>query len=55
MKWFNIYWYKYLFKDCTGIRNFICRINGHSCGVIWYNSTGLEPDMHCKNCYEDLG
>lgn len=54
-KWFTIYWYRYLFSGCTGIRNFICRMKGHPSGVIWFNSCGLEPDMHCKNCNEDLG
>ena len=32
-----------------------CRALGHRCGVIWYNPYGLEPDMHCKNCGDDLG
>jgi hypothetical protein len=32
----------------------ICRWRGHKDGVIWTNITGLEPDMHCKNCGEDL-
>ena len=55
MKWFSIWWYKYLFKNNTGIRNIICRAKGHTYGVWWYNSHWLEPDMHCKNCGEDLG
>lgn len=29
-------------------------INGHKCGVFWY-SNGLEPDMTCENCGDDLG
>lgn len=33
----------------------ICRMQGHPHGVIWYNATGLEPDMTCKNCGDDLG
>jgi hypothetical protein len=32
-----------------------CRANGHKNGVIWYNANGSEPDMHCKNCGDDLG
>jgi len=32
----------------------ICRSRGHRDGVIWYNLSGLEPDMHCRNCGEDL-
>jgi hypothetical protein len=31
-----------------------CRAQGHPCGVAWY-SQGLEPDMTCKGCGEDLG
>ena len=32
-----------------------CRWRGHPAGVIWYNSGGLEPDMTCKECGDDLG
>lgn len=32
-----------------------CRASNHSYGVGWYNLTGLEPDMHCRGCGEDLG
>lgn len=32
-----------------------CRMNGHKCGVWWVNANGLEPDMTCKNCGDDLG
>jgi hypothetical protein len=31
-----------------------CRASGHRCGVFW-NSSGLEPDMRCVGCGEDLG
>ncbi len=55
MKWLKPPWWEYLLTNCTGWTNFICRIKGHPCGVVYYNSTGLEPDMHCKNCGEDLG
>jgi len=54
IRWFYIEWWKYLLKDCSGFKNFFCRIKGHS-SVIWYNVSGLEPDMHCDNCGEDLG
>lgn len=27
----------------------------HSCGPVWFNVGGVEPDMHCKNCGLDLG
>ena len=32
-----------------------CRMRGHPVGVWFYNVGGLEPDMHCKGCGEDLG
>ena len=54
-KWFTKEWYIYLFKDNTGIKNILCRAKGHPNGVVWYNPGGLEPDMHCKECGEDLG
>lgn len=32
-----------------------CRANGHHAGVWFYNIGGLEPDMRCKGCGEDIG
>lgn len=32
-----------------------CRILGHPCGTEYYNPRGYEPDMHCRNCGDDLG
>lgn len=32
-----------------------CRARSHPYGVVWYNVGGLEPDMHCNGCGEDLG
>lgn len=59
MRWFTKDWWAYLFSkrynDIGAIRTAICRTNGHRCGVWWYNLTGLEPDMRCKNCNDDLG
>jgi hypothetical protein len=59
MKWFNLDWWKYILeahtKQITFFRTILCRINNHPDGVIYYNATGLEPDMHCKNCGDDLG
>jgi len=59
MKWFTLCWWKYLLEksdnDIGPIRTAICRARNHPCGVWWYNPQGLEPDMHCKNCYDDLG
>jgi len=65
MKWFNYWWYKYLFTfnrysgmdDASFIEKVICiwcRIKGHPKGPIWFTS-GFDPDMQCKDCGEDLG
>ena len=47
----------YLFSkrnnDIGFIRTALCRAKAHPCGVIWY-TMGFEPDMHCKNCNDDL-
>lgn len=32
-----------------------CRARNHPYGVGWYNVAGLEPDMDCTGCGEDLG
>lgn len=32
----------------------LCRLAGHPAGVWWYTSHGLEPDMRCKTCGDDL-
>lgn len=32
-----------------------CRLQKHKHGVIWYNPNQIEPDMHCKNCGDNLG
>jgi hypothetical protein len=32
-----------------------CRARGHPYGVHFYNVGGLEPNMHCYGCGEDLG
>ena len=59
MKWLNIQWYKYLFskpaQDTSRIKAIICRARNHPNGVIWFNPNGFEPDMHCKDCDDDLG
>lgn len=58
MKWFTRGWWGYLFEkksvDYSWFTVLRCRIKGHKCGVVWYNTTGLEPDMTCKNCGDDL-
>jgi hypothetical protein len=60
-KWFTLAWWRYVLDDSRsdhGYGNWLerayCRVTGHRCGVIW-NSSGLEPDMRCRCCGEDLG
>jgi hypothetical protein len=55
MKWFTKVWWDYLLKKPVSFTSFFCRMSGHKCGVVWYNPGGLEPDMHCRNCNDDLG
>lgn len=52
--WFLLEWYKYLFKNKSSWYIVWCRMNGHPHEVVWY-TYGLEPDMHCKDCGENLG
>lgn len=55
-KWFTRSWWGYLLQKPFSLRAFWCRNKGHNkCGVVWYNIGGCEPDMHCKNCGDDLG
>lgn len=58
-KWFNREWWKYLLakpeRDSNYLKAIICRHQGHTYDVVWYNPSGLEPDMHCRNCGDDLG
>jgi len=62
----DLYWYKYLFGSFhppykktkykwPGFRVVWCRFREHPYGVVWYNTAGLDPDMRCKGCGEDLG
>jgi hypothetical protein len=60
MKWLSFFWYRYLFTDLKWCDNFwhkiiviSCRIQGHPNGPGWY-SNGLEPDMTCKDCGDEL-
>jgi hypothetical protein len=50
---------KYLFSkknpDCNWFTVIKCRLNGHPKGVFWYNPSGLEPNMTCRVCGDDLG
>jgi hypothetical protein len=56
--WFNIGWWRYLLGKPLGdkpLRRIICRAKGHPAGPIWYTYTGVEPDMTCKNCGDEIG
>lgn len=63
MKWFNIYWYQYLFEApkhsrsdyCNWFQRMICRAQGHPGGAGWYKSGYMGPDSHCDNCGDELG
>ena len=32
-----------------------CRLTGHKAGPVWFNPGGTEPNMHCRNCGDDIG
>ena len=57
--WLTKEWYKYLFEkkdlNTSWFRVILCRIKGHPHDVVWYNPDSLEPNMHCRNCRDDLG
>lgn len=42
-------------KPWVRIQAVWCRLRGHPDGVWWVNPSGYEPDMHCRNCGDDLG
>jgi hypothetical protein len=57
--WFTRDWWRYLLAPrewghVSWPRTILCRLRGHPAGVYWYSS-GFEPDMHCKECGDDLG
>lgn len=65
-RWLNIYWYQYLFEKadnpswCSSnkivdfFKRLECRIKRHSCGSIYYNPNGFEPDNRCSGCGDEL-
>lgn len=63
MKWFSIIFWKYLLEKssnrstgyCSWWERIRCRAKGHPEGPWYYNVGGCEPDMHCKNCGDDIG
>lgn len=58
MHWFTREWWRYLLekpRHYNILKVALCRARAHPAGVVWYNPAGLEPDMHCRNCGDDLG
>ena len=60
MRIFHLSFWKYLFakrsyKDVPWSKVVLCRLLNHPAGVVWYNPNGVGPDMHCKNCGDNLG
>jgi hypothetical protein len=58
--WFTRDWWRYLLAprmwNAPRWPSVIwCRLRGHPEGVWWFNPGGWEPDMHCKNCGDDIG
>ena len=54
MKWFTRVWWEYLLEGAKTWQQVWCRARGHG-SPIFYNPGGLEPDMRCEHCREDLG
>jgi len=52
---FSIGWWKFVFDKPLTLRKVLCRMTNHRPGVYWYNVGGLEPDMRCQGCDDDLG
>ena len=54
MHWFTRSWWQYLLEGKPSLRRIWCRATGHR-GVWFYNPGGLEPDMRCRGCNENIG
>lgn len=55
--WFTIIYWKYLLapSNCNNIFISIkCRLDSHSCGPVWYNPHGWEPNMRCRCCNDSI-
>lgn len=62
MNFLTLTWWRYVLDDSRSdhgygswLERFLCRWRHHPCGVVFYNTGGTEPDMHCLGCGEDLG
>jgi hypothetical protein len=54
-KWLTRAWWQYLLAGRPSWGRLLCRAKGHPNGVWWFNVGGVEPDMRCKDCGENLG
>jgi hypothetical protein len=61
-RWLTLIWWRYILDDSfankgygTYLSRIWCRIRRHPSGPWFANAGGLEPDMRCKDCGEDLG
>ncbi len=55
MHWLTRIWWDFLLEGGFQWRRFYCRLRGHPYPVVWFNPTGMEPDMTCSNCGDYLG
>jgi hypothetical protein len=65
IRWLTKSWWEYLLEprthrakcssDVGWFGTALCRMKGHPAGPRWYNPGGLEPDMRCWHCGDDLG
>jgi len=59
MRFFALWWWRG-FLHCRNFgyglwRNVWCWTRGYHGNVWWHNAAGLEPDMRCRDCGENLG
>ena len=58
--WFDKWFWEMLLEKprdknyTTFWHRFWCRASNHPSGVVWYRSSGSEPDMRCKDCHDEL-
>lgn len=62
IEWFLPSWWGYLLSkpaDGWSLVNlwtsFNCRRRSHPAGPIYFNAGGLEPNMTCRGCGDDIG
>ncbi len=70
VKWGRLDWWRVLLSPCERpgwlgwrwyhpplayLNAVWCRARNHPYQVVWFNPNGLEPDMTCEGCGDDLG